>query len=198
MAVLILCSVIVQATPSASFTSDQQTGCTPLNVQFTSTSTGAASYLWDLGNGNSSTLPNPANLYTSPGTYTVKLTVNDGLGNIDSVVMVNYITVVGNPIADFNSPILASCLDGNSFSFNNTSVGGATYLWDFGDGSTSTQPNPTHSYTLQGSFTVTLIATNAFGCIDVKIKNQYITIYPKPNPTITSAVTASCDPATMF
>ena len=198
MAVLILCSVIVQATPSASFTSDQQTGCTPLNVQFTSTSTGAASYQWDLGNGNSSTLPNPANLYTSPGTYTVKLTVNDGMGNLDSVVMVNYITVVGNPIADFNSPILATCLDGNSFTFNNTSVGGATYLWDFGDGSTSTLPNPTHSYTLQGSFTVTLIATNAFGCIDVKIKNQYITIYPKPNPTITSAVTASCDPATMF
>ena len=198
LAVLILCFNIVQAAPSASFTSDQQIGCTPLNVQFTSTSTGAVSYFWDMGNGNTSTLANPANLYTSPGSYTVKLIAFDGSGNADSVVMVNYITVVGKPTADFSSPVLATCLDGNNFSFNNSSVGASTYLWDFGDGTTSTLPNPQHSYTLQGSFTITLIATNAFGCQDVKIRNTYITIYPKPSPTITSTVTASCDPATVF
>ncbi len=198
LAVLLLCFNIVQAAPSASFTSDQQIGCTPLNVQFTSTSTGAVSYFWDMGNGNTSTLANPANLYTNPGLYTVKLTAYDGSGNADSIVMVNYITVVGKPTADFSSPVLASCLDGNNFSFSNNSVGAATYLWDFGDGTTSTLPNPQHSYTLQGNFTITLIATNAFGCQDVKIRNQYITIYPKPNPTISSTVTASCDPATVF
>lgn len=198
LAVLLLCFNISMATPTASFISNQQIGCTPLNVQFTSTSTGAVSYRWDLGNGNSSTLANPANLYTTPGSYTVKLIAYDGSGNADSVVMVNYITVVGKPTADFNSPNLASCLDGNSFTFNNTSVGASTYLWDFGDGSTSTLANPTHSYSMQGTFTVTLIATSAFGCQDVKIKNQYITIYPKPNSAVTAAVTASCDPATVF
>ena len=197
-AVLMLCFHITNGQVTASFTSDQQTGCSPLNVQFTSTSTGAISYRWDLGNGNSSTLANPANLYTNPGTYTVKLVAYGGGGSVDSVVMVNYITVVAKPTSDFNSANLASCLDGNSYTFNNISVGASTYLWDFGDGTTSTTPNPTHSYTLQGTFTITLIATSPFGCQDVKIKNQYITIYPKPNPTITAAVTASCDPATVF
>ena len=198
LAVLLLCFNIASAFPSASFISDQQIGCTPLNVEFTSTSTGATSYHWDLGNGNSSTLANPSNLYITPGTYTITLIAYDGLGNSDTAVMVNYITVVGKPTADFNSPVLASCLDGNSFTFTNTSVGSTTYLWDFGDGTTSSLPNPIHSYTLQGSFTITLIATNAYGCQDVKIKNQYITIYPKPNPTITSSTTASCDPQTVF
>ena len=170
----------VYALPSASFTADQVTGCAPLNVQFTNTCTGTVGFYWDLGNGNSSTLPNPSNLYTTPGTYTVKLKAYDGSGNSDSVIKTNYITVVAKPTADFSASTFASCLDGNSFTFSNSSIGGGTYLWDFGDGTTSTQVNPTHSYTLQGTFTITLIATSPFGCQDVKIKNQYITIYPKP------------------
>ena len=188
----------VYALPSASFTADQVTGCAPLNVQFTNTCTGTVGFYWDLGNGNSSTLPNPSNLYTTPGTYTVKLKAYDGSGNSDSVIKTNYITVVAKPTADFSASTFASCVDGNSFTFSNSSIGGGTYLWDFGDGTTSTQVNPTHSYTLQGTFTITLIATSPFGCQDVKIKNQYITIYPKPSPSITASVTASCDPATIF
>ncbi|MBK9523481.1 MAG: PKD domain-containing protein [Bacteroidetes bacterium] len=68
---LTLFGISVFAVPTASFTADQTTGCTPLSVQFTSTSTGAVSFYWDLGNGNTSTLPNPTNLYSTPGTYTI-------------------------------------------------------------------------------------------------------------------------------
>ncbi len=198
LAVLLFNIPILQALPSASFISDNQTGCTPLNVQFTNTCSGTTSFYWDLGNGNTSTLANPANLYTTPGSYTIRLIAYDGLGNTDSVVAINYITVVGKPTANFSSAVLASCLDGNSFTFTNSSVGSVTYLWDFGDGTTSTQANPQHSYTLQGSFTITLIASNSIGCQDIKINNQYITIYPKPVPIVTAAVTASCDPSTVF
>lgn len=193
----VFCQVAL-ASPVASFTADQTSGCTPLSVQFTSTSTGAVAWFWDLGNGNTSTLANPANLYSTPGTYTITLIAYDGAGNTDTATAVNYITVIAKPHADFSANPLASCLDNNSYTFTNNSTGAVSYLWDFGDGTTSTQNNPTHSYSLSGSFTVTLIATNAFGCQDVKIRNLYITIYPKPDASITATTTASCDPSTSF
>ncbi len=191
-------SVCVNAAPHASFTASQTAGCAPLSVQFTSTSTGAVSYYWDLGNGNTSTLPNPANLYSTPGTYTITLTVTDASGQTDVAVYTNYIQVIGMPVSDFSCGIRTSCLDDNLFSFNNASTGATTYLWDFGDGTTSPVVNPVHRYNQSGTFTITLIATNSFGCQDVEIKNLYITVYPKPNAAITSNITSSCDPGTVF
>ena len=194
----VLLQAAVQASPTASFTADQTSGCSPLSVQFTNTSTGAVSYYWMLGNGNTSTLLNPSNLYTSTGSYTVTLIATDANGITDTAEYINYITVVPKPSADFSATTTASCLDNNSFSFVNSSTGGASYLWDFGDGTTSTQLNPTHSYSLGGTFTVTLIVTNSFGCTDQKIQNQYITVYPKLNPVISSNYTSSCDPSTIY
>ena len=105
------------ALPHASFTANQTSGCSPLNVQFSNTSTGAVSYYWDFGNGNTSTLPNPSNLYTVAGSYTVVLVATGGGGKTDTMQMDNYITVIGQPTADFNSPSPASCLDNNSIPF---------------------------------------------------------------------------------
>ncbi len=188
----------IQASPSASFTANQTTGCAPLNVQFTSTSSNAVSYYWDLGNGNSSTLANPSNLYTTPGNYTVKLVAYDASGNADTALYVNFITVVPKPSASFHSNITTSCPDNNVFSFTNTSTGAATYLWDFGDGTTSTLVNPTHSFTYAGVVTVTLVATGTYGCQDIKIINQYITVHPKPDATIIATDSTTCDPASSF
>ena len=198
--ILLTLSAVLRAgaVPVASFSASQTTGCPPLNVQFNNTSTGAVSYYWDLGNGNTSTLANPSNTYTVPGTYTIRLVAIDGAGNRDTLTRVNYITVVGQPSADFSSSVRSSCLDNNSYSFSNLSTGAVSYLWDFGDGTTSTQSNPTHSYAMSGVFTVTLIATNSFGCQDVEIKNTYITIFPKPDATVQATFTSSCDPATAF
>ncbi len=188
-----------QALPVASFTANQNSGCLPLNVQFTSTSSGAVAWYWNLGNGNSSTLANPSNLYTSPGTFTVTLIAYDAAGNTDTARYVNFISVSGKPTANFSVNITTACPDNNIFVFTNTSNGGATsYLWDFGDGTTSTQTNPSHSFTYAGTFTVTLIASNTSGCQDIKIQNQLITISPKPNATVTASSTSNCDPATVF
>ncbi len=195
---LFLFSETIQASPNASFTANQTSGCAPLNVQFTSTSTGAVSYFWDLGNLNTSTLANPSNLYVTPGNYTITLIVTDASGNTDTAVYVNYIHAIGNPHADFSSNSTSSCIGNNLFSFTNSSTGGFTYVWDFGDGTTSTLPNPTHHYNISGTFTVTLLATNSFGCQDVKIRNLYITVFPKPDATITAATTSSCDSNTIF
>jgi PKD repeat protein len=81
----ILHSDVAKAVPKASFTTTTQSGCTPLNVSFINTSTGAVSYYWDLGNGNTSTLPNPANLYIPVGSYTITLIATDGTGAKDTV-----------------------------------------------------------------------------------------------------------------
>lgn len=188
----------VVAQPIAAFSASQTTGCSPLSVQFSNASTGAVSYYWDLGNGNTSSLANPTNLYTLPGSYTIRLIVFDALGNTDTLVKTNFITVTGKPVSDFTAANTSSCLDNNSFSFTNNSTGAVSYLWDFGDGNTSGSVNPVHSYTLSGTFTVTLIATNAFGCQDIKIRNQYITIFPKPDAAIQANITNSCDPSTVF
>jgi PKD repeat protein len=197
--ILVIISHHARALPVASFTADRTNGCNPLSVQFTSTSTGAVSYYWDLGNGNSSTLANPSNLFTAPGNYTIRLIASDGNGNSDTATLINYIHVDGRPTADFYSNVTSACPDNNSFQFTNTSSGGATnYLWDFGDGTTSSDVNPIHSYSYAGFFTVTLIAMNGNGCQDDQIFNQYITIHPKPDATITVSDTTSCDPETIF
>jgi PKD repeat protein len=59
--------------------------------------------------------------------------------------------------------------------FNSLSpVSGLTYHWDFGDGTTSTQANPTHTYTSAGNFDVSLVIIDALGCVDTLIKTNYI------------------------
>lgn len=80
------------------------------------------------------------------------------------------------PIADFSSNTQELC-EGNTVSFTDQSNGAPTsWLWDFGDGNTSTQQNPTHTYAAAGTYTVTMTASNAFGS-DVETITNYITVY---------------------
>ena len=178
----------------ASFVADSTSGCSPLAVQFTNTSTGAVRYYWDLGNGNTSTIANPSNLYTTAGSYTITLIVWDASNHPDTMRMVNYITVTPKPTASFSANIHSACPGTTPISFTNSSSGATSYLWDFGDGNTSNQVNPTHTYVQSGRMTVTLIATNSLGCQDIKTISQYITIFPQPDAAIHSATTSSCEP----
>lgn len=78
------------------------------------------------------------------------------------------VVVLPKPEADFSS--ITSCIN-NPSSFENLSIGADAYQWDFGDGVTSTQTDPSHTYTLDGPYNVQLIATSAFGCIDTMVHN---------------------------
>lgn len=134
---------------------------------FTSTTTGASSYDWDFGDGNSSTAQSPRHTYAKAGTYTVKLTANSAYGC--STVETTTTTVNDLPTAGYTNSTV--CL-GNATSFTNTSSissGTLTYSWNFGDGSTSTTTSPSHTYSSAGNYTVTLMAT-ANGC-----SNSYTT-----------------------
>ena len=150
------------------------TACANSAISITNSTTPAPiSQTWDFGDGTTSSSYNPSKTYTTAGTYTIKLINNFG-ACMDSITRT--ITINPQPVAGFNASPLSACYAPLTVNFTNTSTGAVSYLWDFGDGQTSTQANPSHIYTSQGSYTVTLTTTNANGCTNVKTMNQYVVI----------------------
>lgn len=142
-------------------------GCAPLTVSFTNESIFGATYLWDLGNGNFSNSENPSANYFLPGVYDVKLTVFNSSG-VDSVLKTGVIEVYENPSALYvtnpsNDQELVAPVD---VFFSNQSRNADSFLWDFGDGSISTEERPLHSYSEEGVYQTSLVATTEFGCKD--------------------------------
>ena len=180
--------------PIASFSTNVTTGCAPLSVQFNNTSQNAVSYLWTFGNGNTSNLANPSNVYNLSGNWTVTLTAYDASGNSNTKTLTNYITVVTSPHADFSANNLIACQRYGTIQFANTSANFDSCIWDFGDGTKSNLFNPSHQYALAGTFTVSLLVFNSqYNCSDILTQSQYITILPKPAVAITVDTTATCD-----
>jgi serine protease len=173
--------------PVANFSGTPTSGYAPLTVAFTDASTnGPTSWSWTFGDGGTSTLQNPSHQYTAAGTYTVTLTATNAYGS-DSETKTGYITVTTQPT---NPPVAAfsgTPTSGNiplTVVFTDASTNNPTsWSWNFGDGGTSTLQNPSHQYTVAGTYTVTLTATNAYGSDD-EVKTNYITA---------SAVSQYCD-----
>ena len=149
--------------PVADFTSGARTGAAPLTVAFTDTSTGGpTSWTWEFGDGSSSTLRNPTHTYAVAGTYTVTLTARNAYGS-DTATKEGYVTAGGLPVAEFTADQRVGPAP-LTVKFTDLSSGNPTaWSWNFGDGATSTEQNPTHVYQLEGSYDVTLTATNAYG-----------------------------------
>ena len=165
-------------------------------VQFTDASTGdITGWSWTFGDGATSSLKNPVHTYAAPGTYTVALTVSNPYGS-DTETKVAYIDVGLPPVASFT----ANVTGGNApltVQFTDTSTGNVTaWSWDFGDGTTSTEQNPTYTYEAAGTYTVTLIATNEYGS-DEEIRTDYITVYAPVTAQFTADVTSGAAPLTV-
>jgi len=132
-------------------------------VQFTNTSTGTInSCVWDFGDGGSSTDPTPSHTYNNQGKYTAQLTVNAPGGSSSKAAAIN----VAKP-PKLKAKFTASPKSGPAplpVQFTNTSTGVITgYAWDFGDGGTSTDPNPSYTYTTPGKHKVMLTVTDPWG-----------------------------------
>ena len=168
---------ISKAQLTAQFTGTPTSGCAPLLVSYTSSSTGnPISYLWDLGNGTQSILPNPSATYFTPGSYTIKLVVTNAAGLKDSITKTNYITVNPKPIVNFTASDTIGCYPlTTQFTDMSNPVSGTitSWQWDFGDGATSNIPNPSHTYS-QGTYSVVLRVINDKGCATTLIKPNYI------------------------
>jgi PKD repeat protein len=163
--------------PSAAFIASPVNGTAPLTVSFTNQSAGdVTTYLWEFGDGRSSTLPNPSHTYLDGGTYTVSLTAS-GPGGTDQMIRQDYITV-GNPIqvtAEFiGSPLIGT--RPHTVTFTNQSTNAASYSWDFGDGGSSTAVSPTYVYASAGEYTVTLTAIGPGGARDTRARINYVQV----------------------
>ena len=152
---------------AAVFTSIDSSSCTNTQVTLTNSSfgTGPLSYLWDLGNNASSTDSTASTMYTTDGSYTVKLVVTDSLGCKDSLIKPNYINIETIQAAFSQSDSTILCFP-YRVSFTNNSVNYTSQLWDFGDGSTSTLVSPSHVFAVSGTYNVKLIVYGPGGCID--------------------------------
>ena len=177
--------------PIAGFEGDVLSGCGPLTVNFTDLSSpNTLQWSWTFEGGfpANSIDQNPSVVFNEPGTYTVTLEASNA-GGSNTYTQVNYITVLPGPTASFTST-----LNGNLANFNNTSTGATSYLWDFGDMNSSTEENPSHVYTEEGSYVVTLIATSDCGSVTY---TQEVEVLFAPTANFTADVTEGCAPLTV-
>jgi PKD repeat protein len=184
-------SVTVYHTPIADFTSANV--CDGKPVSFTNNSSigsGTITYVWDFGDATTSTATSPTHSYASAGVYTVTLTVTSNNNCTDKIS--KQVTVLTTPTASFN--VSNTCL-GSSTAFINNSTNANTYSWTFGDGSSSTTTNPSHTYNNSGTYSVTLTARNTNGCEHVYSAN--VSIFATPSVSFT-ATTVCEGTATTF
>lgn len=142
-------------------------------------------YLWNFGDGSFSNKPTPSHAFAKSGSFEVMLSHSSrGGGNIHNKPSADRIIIHEAPEASFNA--LKQEYDNTvpSVHFENRSLGGRTFEWDFGDGASSTVAHPDHVYKKAGVYHVTLTVTNANGCVDrtertVRIDSDYDLLSPK-------------------
>jgi len=168
-------NVIEVTDPKAEFSADT-TSCTSDVVKFQSLATGTLTYLWDFGDGNTSTEAAPEHNYIQEGTYDVCLSIVNQYGCSDMQCKENYITIA-DPMAGFTVDSSFAFCPPLLTRFTNTSTNANYYEWNFGDISGSSDlENPPHVYTIPGSYSVTLIAGSTQNCRDTLTINDLITL----------------------
>lgn len=145
------------------------TVCLPAFVNFLDQSTNATTWYWNFGDGNTANIANPSNQYVNVGVFDVLLIAGNPATCNKLDTAIHTIHVYPSPVADFswlpNPPEPNTPLD-----FTNLSTGATRYLWDFGDGSTSTNKDEVHVYQKDGYYNVCLTAWNEYNCQDTACK----------------------------
>jgi PKD repeat protein len=195
-------NILINTKPTANFSVVPSSGCPTLSVSFTNSSSNANSYTWDFGNGNSSTITNPSEVFTNTLStnriYTISLTALTGVGCSDTKT--TSVTVFSKPLANLSVNAPAGCSP-VAATFSNSSVGALNYLWSFGDGNTSNSSAGILSHTFTNNtlliqtYTTQLISISANGCRDSV--NVYVTAYPKPIFNFTMVPNSGCTPLTI-
>ncbi|MDD3138653.1 MAG: PKD domain-containing protein [Lachnospiraceae bacterium] len=156
-------NVLDKISPVANFTANKTEGIVPLTVQFNDTSTNSPTeWNWNFGDETNSTEQNPEHTFSKVGVYNVTLVATNGDGSSDMKSMnitVNPVPTI--PVANFTASLTVQFTD---ISTNNPNK----WNWDFGDGTNSTEQNPVHVYSSEGTYYVTLVARNDGGSGDVR------------------------------
>ena len=170
--------------PVANFAADKTEGTTPLTVKFTDKSTNSPTgWAWNFGDGSTSTAQSPEHTFNGAETYTVTLVATNADGHSNEKSMVVTVNRVPTPpVADFAAdqkegpaPLTVKFTDKST----NSPTG---WAWNFGDGSTSIAQSPEHTFNGAGTYTVTLVATNADGHSNEK--SMVVTVNRVPTPPV--------------
>ncbi|MBX9449012.1 MAG: PKD domain-containing protein [Taibaiella sp.] len=146
-------------------------------VTFNNTSENGTAYSWSFGDGGTSSEANPTHTYPESGSYTVLLVASnpESCNKVDTIIKT--INIYPKPQADFYFTPLPSETN-QPTDFINTSIGATNYHWNFGDGTSSSEVNPTKQYDVSGSYNVCLTAINEYGCRDTLCKAVQADVWP--------------------
>ncbi|HRP30525.1 MAG TPA: PKD domain-containing protein [Agriterribacter sp.] len=199
--VFFLTQAVTAQTPVANFSANVMEGCAPLRVNFKDESTGDPKYWdWEFTDGGTfsqlANQQNPGITFSQPGTYSVTLVVRNANG-ANAVTKTNYITVYPSPNVSLSADLTTACLPA-SIQFTgtaSTSVGTISdWAWDFGDGTTSTQQNPNHTYADPGYYNVALTVTSSNGCSRRTSRARYIRMVSGIVADFVNAPAVMCKP----
>lgn len=160
---------------------DQKAGCAPWTVQFHNNTKGGTYFTYDFGDGTTlSSVSAPevlSHTFLKDGIYKVIMKATNGCSDTSAS---QSITVYPQPVVGFVADVTKGCTQ-LTVNFTNKTAGNNTYLWDFGDGSTSVSANPTHTFQSRSTpYTISLIAKNLLGCPDTLVMKNYITVTVPP------------------
>ncbi|MEM6264480.1 MAG: PKD domain-containing protein [Bacteroidota bacterium] len=174
-------TIEVKPTPISDYLASSSSGCSGLEVTFMENTTDAIAYIWNFGDGTPvSNEPTAVHVFEDPGSYTVSLTAV-GENGCESTTTKEPVVISDASFADFavNPGFdVPTPLPNAGFQFQDLSQQGVRWFWDFGDGNSSTEQNPTHEYNQEGTYTVTLVVTDANGCVSQIEKTGVTVISP--------------------
>ncbi|MGZ5286284.1 MAG: PKD domain-containing protein, partial [Flavisolibacter sp.] len=183
-------AVKVGRKPIVDFTAGPTPVCAFQSVQFNNLTNESDQWYWDFGDGTSSAEENPTHQYTDTGLFSVTFyAINNGC--TDSLTKVDYIRIKP-PIARFGFE--TTCTNRRFFQFRDSSIGATSWLWDFGDGTTSTDKDPVHLFPNYTNYNVTLTVSNDTCTHSVTRIVSVIT----ESPDFTASPNPTCRPNTVY
>ncbi|MEM1323014.1 MAG: PKD domain-containing protein [Bacteroidota bacterium] len=172
-------NIIVNPIPTAGFEYQEDALCQlPAVVVFTNTSEGADAFTWEFGDGSSANYNNPNHTYTEGGDYRVRMFAINQYGCRDTSIA--DLSIFPSPVADFELDNQQGCSP-VEVSFTNNSIDANLFHWDFGDGTTSSDPNPTHVFDSAGWHAVKLVASVDGVCYDSIELANIVQVFPQPH-----------------
>jgi large repetitive protein len=170
-------TVEVKPNPTPTFSIQGTQGCRPLAVSLVNGTNNGSNFIWQFGDGNSSTAINPNHRYDTSGTFIVRLKAYDVFGCYADTAMA-IVNVYPIPKVAFNAVPRGLCGIPTVFDFINNTTGANGFAWNFDNGITSNATNPIVTFTTADTFAVRLIANNQYGCPDTLDKNIITRLAP--------------------